>query len=164
MKALTRYINHINTNLSIKSLFPAPPTIRFFPENIHCACERKLKVLKTQTRTVATLEIGRFYAHETFMFCDRCEITYNSHELRRLVSDGCSFGFDVLVYVGMSSFLRCRNEEEIQAELYNRNIPISTSEIGYLGKKFIIYLAIAHRESRSEIKNCYCHGEVIFFI
>jgi hypothetical protein len=33
-----------------------------------------------------------------------------------------------------------------------RNIPISTSEIGFLGKRFILYLALAHRACQSTLR------------
>jgi len=36
-------------------------------------------------------------------------------------------------------------------ELAAKNIFISESEIGYLGRKFVIYLALAHRESREQL-------------
>jgi hypothetical protein len=37
-------------------------------------------------------------------------------------------------------------------ELAARNIPVSSSEVDCLGKKFVVYLAIAHRQSSSQIK------------
>ena len=50
-------------------------------------------------------------------------------------------------------FLRCRNEKEIRSELEQRHIAISAREISYLAKKFIVYLALGHRESREKIKS-----------
>ena len=61
-------------------------------------------------------------------------------------------GFNVLVNVGLALFVECKNEKQIQAELKSCNIPISIRQIGYLAKKFIVYLALAHKESRSKIK------------
>lgn len=58
----------------------------------------------------------------------------------------------MLVHVGKSVFLDCRNEEEIIQYLWERNILISGSSIRYLAKKFIVYLAIAHRESSVRLK------------
>ena len=69
------------------------------------------------------------------------------------MAHGSRFGFDVLVYVGESMFVECKNDKQIQSGLKRRNIPISIRQIGYLGKKFIVYLAIAHRESRSKIED-----------
>jgi hypothetical protein len=62
-------------------------------------------------------------------------------------------GFNVLVDVGMALFVECKNEKQIQAELKSCNISISIRQIGYLAKKFIVYPALAHRESRGKIKD-----------
>lgn len=99
-----------------------------------------------------TLNIGKFIAKETILKCSKCQKIYKSHELQNLIMPWCDFGYDVFVHVGKSIFLDYRNEKEIQSELGKRNIKISTSEISYLGKKFIICLAIAHRENSPDIK------------
>jgi hypothetical protein len=111
--------------------------------------------LKTHTKTAATLEIGRVRVHETIKHCDRCGDIYRSDEPRKLIPHGCRSGFNVIVEVGMSLFVECKNERQIQAELKSRNVPISIRQVGYLAKKFIVYLAIAHKESRSKIKELF---------
>jgi len=109
--------------------------------------------LKTHTRTAATLEIGLVRIHETIKHCDRCYEIYRSDEPRKLVPHGCRSGFNVLVNVGMALFVENKSEKQIQAELKSLNIPISIRQIGYLAKKFIVYLALAHKESRGKIKD-----------
>jgi len=78
---------------------------------------------------------------------------YPSRELRNLAPERCKFGYDVMEYVGRALFVECRRDIDIVADLKNRNIEISDSEVPFLGKKFIIYLAIAHRESRDRIRS-----------
>ena len=109
--------------------------------------------MKTHTKTAATLEIGFVRVHETIKHCDNCFEIYRSTEPRKLVPHGCRLGFNVLVDVGMALFVECKNEKQIQAELKSCNIPISIRQVGYLAKKFIVYLALAHRESRGKIKD-----------
>ena len=109
--------------------------------------------MKTHTKTAATLEIGLVRVHETIKHCEGCYEIYRSDEPRKLVPHGCRSGFNVLVAVGMSLFVERKNEKQIQAELKSLNIPISIRQIGYLAKKFIVYLAIAHKESRGKIKD-----------
>ena len=99
------------------------------------------------------MEIGRVRFHETIKHCDSCHEIYRSTEPRKLVARGCRCGFNVLVAVGMALFVESKNEKQIQAELKNLNIPISIRQVGYLAKKFIVYLALAHKESRSKIKD-----------
>lgn len=111
-----------------------------------------LTVRKTRLRKVSALHIGRFWAKETVLVCPRCKRSYGSEDLRRIVPDGANFGYDVLVYVGTAVFMRHRTRAEIVEELAARNIAISSSQIGCLGQKFIAFLAIAHREAASSIK------------
>ena len=133
------------------------PTARFEPSDCNCVrCKKKLKVLKTHTKTAATLEIGLVRIHEKIKHCDNCHEIYRSAEPAKLVACGCRCGFNVLVKVGMSMFVDCQNEKQIQAELKNLNIPISIRQVGYLARKFIVYLALANRESRSKIKDLLC--------
>jgi hypothetical protein len=119
-------------------------------------CKQKLKVLKTHSKTAATLEIGRVRFHETIKHCDSCHAIYRSDEPRKLVPHRCRCGFNVLVDVGLALFVEGKNEKQIQAELKSRNIAISTRQVGYLAKKFIVYLALAHKQSRSKIKDLLC--------
>ena len=99
------------------------------------------------------MEIGRVRFHETIKHCDSCHAIYRCDEPRKLVPHGCRCGFNVLVDVGLALFVECKNEKQIQADLKSRNILISIRQVGYLAKKFIVYLALSHKESRSKIKD-----------
>ena len=139
---------------SAATLFAEIPTARFEPNDYNCVrCKKKLKILKTHTKTAATLEIGSVRVHETIKHCDNCFEIYRSDEPRKLVPHGCRSGFNVLVDVGMALFVEYKNEKQIQAELKSCNVPISIRQVGYLAKKFIVYLALAHKESRGKIKD-----------
>ena len=59
---------------------------------------------------------------------------------------------DVMVSVGLAMFQRHRTTEEIRTELLARNVRLSASEIDYLGRKFIMYLACAHRQAAPRIR------------
>jgi hypothetical protein len=136
-------------------LFAQPPTLPFRPTRTRCPqCRALLKVRKTELKTLHTLHLGRFRAHETLLHCQNCEnqTVYHAEQLRRLVSSGCTFGYDVLVFVGNALFLRHRRSEEIVEELLGYNVRISPSEVEYLGKKFVLYLALAHRKAAPRLK------------
>jgi hypothetical protein len=140
--------------VSPQNLFPHKPTIHFYPEVEICPfCGAKLQVLKTQSKRVVTLDIGAFTALETCLKCRCNDKVFGSAELRALAPDRCTFGFDVIVHVGNALFIRCLSVQEILDELSLRNISISKSEVTFLGKKFIAYLAHAHREAQEEIRN-----------
>ncbi|NBB81620.1 MAG: transposase [Verrucomicrobia bacterium] len=57
-----------------------------------------------------------------------------------------------MVYAGKALFLRNRNEEEVVAELAEKNVGISPREVSYLGMKFVTYLAMAHRKRGPEFR------------
>jgi hypothetical protein len=135
-------------------LFPRKPTIHFYPETHECpTCGSMLYVQKSRIKTVVTMHIGAFRAKETVLFCPHDPKTFFSEKLRSLVPEGGTFGFDIIVEVGMALFVRCRNNQEAMAELAAKNVFVSEREISYLGRKFIIYLALAHRESQSHLRD-----------
>ena len=101
---------------------------------------------------MASLAIGEFQAHITLLTCPGCQTTYESKELRALVAPNSKFAFDVMVDVGQALFLHCRNTKEIQRELGDKNINISLREIDHLGRRFIVYLALAHEQSQEQLK------------
>jgi len=57
------------------------------------------------------------------------------------------------VHVGEALFLHCRNAKEIRRELGKKNIDISLREIGYLGRRFIVYLALVHEQSHHKLRD-----------
>ncbi|MDP2816596.1 MAG: hypothetical protein Q8O19_07960 [Rectinemataceae bacterium] len=132
-------------------LFPKPPIIRFIPGRKICHCGEGLGILKTQCKTVLSLA-GPFIAHETVLDCPVCASVFGSDALLRLVPSRCNVAYDILVFVGKALFQRHRTTQEIIAELLVRNVRISASEIGYLGRRFIMYLAVGHRRARPQIR------------
>jgi hypothetical protein len=153
---------------SAAALFTEGIVLPFGPARTQCPdCQVALQVHKTQEKTVHTLHLGRFTAHETLLACGRCpnDTIYASEQLSRLVPSGCTFGYDVLVFVGKALFVRDRRTEEIIEELQARGVRLSPSEVGYLGKKFVVYLALAHRQSAPGLKQAMQRPKgVTFFI
>jgi hypothetical protein len=96
--------------------------------------------------------MGQFHAHSTQLTCPDCHKTYDNEELQTIVAPNGKFAFDVMVYVGEALFLHSRNEQQIQRELSEINISISLREIGYLGRRFIVYLALLQEQSQAKLK------------
>jgi hypothetical protein len=138
--------------MEARLLFSEQPALHFSPLTDTCQCGNKLAVLKTTKKTVATLTIGQFKALETQTACPKCDVIYRSEELRKLTPHRGQFGFDIIEYIGKALFVDCRNELAIQADLAVKNIPISISEIAFLGKRFILYLTLAHKQSSEALK------------
>ena len=108
-------------------------------------------MLKSREKNVITLDIGAFRARETILHNAEGTV-YHSRQLRALTPYRATYGYDVLVYVGRALFVRCHSEQQIIEDLGLKNVLISQREIGFLGKKFIAYLAIAHQQSRQRLK------------
>lgn len=132
-------------------MFPKPPVIRFAPENDICLCGGRHVVQKTRRKTVLSLT-GPFIAHETVRQCQDCRRIAGSDTLLGLVPSRCNVAYDVLIFVGLALFQRHRTTEEVRAELVGRNVRICTSEIAWLGRKFITMLALAHRSATPRIR------------
>ena len=149
---LREKIDRLCLGLTSRHLFSQRPQLHFSPLATGCRCGADTRVLKTQQKILATLAIGQFEALETQRHCPRCGEIYRSEELRALSPHRGQFGFDVIEYIGRALFVHWRSERAVQAELAAKNIPISTSEIGFLGKRFIVYLALAHRACQGALR------------
>jgi hypothetical protein len=112
--------------------------------------------MKTKRREVRTMHIGVFDVHETIKICphDQCQKIYRYSGLDQLLSPGTNFGYDVMEYVGRAMWRKSQTAAQIQEELRRRNnITISESEITYLAKKFVHYVAEAHKDKLPEIRH-----------
>ena len=154
MKLLKLFIAKLTGAVRPDVLFPEKPTLKFHPEIPNCpVCNSTLNVQKTaDPKTVVTMDIGAFFAKETVLYCPHGHGTFRSERLRNLVPKGGTFGFDIIVEVGFSLFVHCRSNQEVMAELAAKNVFISEREISFLGRKFIVYLALAHRQSRPVLR------------
>jgi hypothetical protein len=95
---------------------------------------------------------GPFIAYEKVYECCTCSRVFRSEELLRLVPSRCNVAYDTLVFVGEALFRRHQTTLEVRAGLIARNIYISDSEIAYLGRKFITFLAAGHRRATPGIR------------
>jgi len=95
---------------------------------------------------------GPFIAQETVLMCHDCDRPFASEALQSIVPKRCNVAYDLLVFVGQALFRRYRTVHEVRTELITHNIRLSPSEIGYLGRKFIIFLAAAHRLATPKIR------------
>jgi len=95
---------------------------------------------------------GPFVANETLLYCKQCGCVSTSPAVQRLVARHCNVGWDVLVFVGQSLFQHLQTTDQIRRNLQLRNVNLSPSEIEYLGRKFITYIAMGHRQATPRIE------------
>ena len=153
MTILQSYINRIIGKISIDQLFQNKMDFYFRTVAEYCRCGDTLKIYKTKTNKLAILSIGEFNAHIIQLHCKTCQKIYSPEEIKAITPKNSHFGFDIIVHVGAELFIHHRNDEDIQTSLQEKNISISLREISYLGKKFIVYLALAHQRCKDKIKN-----------
>lgn len=154
IQLLRQLINQTVEAVAPKELFPTPPVVAFKPQIQLCpVCGSVLNVRKTDKKVIYSLHIGKFVAHQTFLHCRHCDCgtNYLPSQLDSLASKYCNFGYDVIVHIGKSIFQRYRTIGEVTEELRSFNIDISASEVAYLAKKFIVYLAVSHRNITGKI-------------
>ena len=151
MIALDQWLAQLTQETLPGILFPQPPVIRFMPDHEICQCGTALVVLKTRCKEVMRMT-GPFVAHETLLNCPHCNRIFTSQSLRRLVAKHCNVAWDVVVFVGKSLFQRHRTTEQVRRDLQTRHVTLSPSEIEYLGRKFITYLAFGHRQATPHIE------------
>jgi hypothetical protein len=154
LKLLKAFIDRLMGSLQAAALFDKKPVIHFDPEIQNCpVCNSILHVQKSaDPKTVVTMDIGAFVAKQSVLFCPHGHGIFKSRQLQKLVPKGATFGFDVIVEVGMSMFVHCRSNQEVIADLATKNVFMSEREVSYLGRKFIIYLALCHRQSQPALK------------
>ena len=95
---------------------------------------------------------GPVIAHETVTQCPSCGKVFGSDALLRLVPTRSNVAYDVMVFVGRSLYQHHKTTDETRAELAARNVFLCPSEINYLGRKFVLYLARSHRQAIPRIR------------
>ena len=150
LRALNRCLEQLCHETLPASLFAQVPVVRFRPERHDCLCGSRLNVQKTRQKTVLSMTTP-FIAHETVLKCPQCRHVFYSEALRRMVPNRCNVAWDVLVFVGRSLFEHHHNVEQIRKALLARNVALCASQVDYLGRKFITYLAISHRQATPRI-------------
>jgi len=109
---------------------------------------------------VVTPAQGHFEARETLLRCDckRAEPhhhscpTVGSEQLSRLVPAGQSFGYDLIVYVGVARYLGGKQRKEIREDLQLHGIKIGQGSISKLSDRFLVYLDLLHRQRTAELR------------
>jgi len=137
------------------ALFDQPPSVRFRTRLRRCPhCRTALKVLNTHVREPCTLHVGKFVAHETVLYCPRCPAAsvFHSEEMAALVAPNRTFGYDVMVHCGEAMLRRCCNADTVVADLAERNVTISASEVRELAARFVVSLGIAQAEASPRLR------------
>ncbi|MEA3278791.1 MAG: hypothetical protein U9Q81_26535 [Pseudomonadota bacterium] len=132
------------------------PCIKFIAEGEQCPiCGSTLKVYKSRSRQVITLEPGPFQAIETLKQCskDQSHPVMRSNALARVVKPRQRYGYDIIVHAGCARYLENKQRGEIQAELNRQwGIELSVGSLSHLCDRFLIHLEALHLARVSQLR------------
>jgi len=114
-----------------------------------CAgCGGRTRVQKTRVRAGVTMAHGRVRIGLKVRVCRaRCQTkaARRSTDLSALFPARATFGYDVIVRVGLERFVHYRQRHEIRAALAADGVELSDAQISLLGRKFLGYIEALHR-------------------
>jgi len=153
IELLRFYQQQLQVQTRPATLFENLPVLCFRAEQEICPIDgQRLRILKTQKRTIKALAIGTFQAHHTILYCNNHHL-WRSEALDELVAPNSNVAYNVIVEIGKLRFLEKRQVKEIQSILLQQHsVALSTSEIEILLDKFVFYLASVHLQSSNLIK------------
>lgn len=112
-------------------------------------CGGRMRVQKTGVRGGVTIAHGRVRIQLKACVCRAgCHesAARSSTDLSALFPARATFGYDVIVRVGIERFMHYRQREEIRALLAEEGVEISEAQISLLGARFLEYLEALHRD------------------
>jgi len=117
------------------------------------ACGDALRVKNTTTRGAVTMAHGRMRVRQTHYHpCDGCGHDHAVQPLSDLVPARGTFGYDVIVQVGLARFVHQRQRTEILTQLARQGVELSAGQISNLGRRFLDYLSALHRARAPQLR------------
>jgi hypothetical protein len=95
------------------------------------------------------MDIGAFFAKETVLYCPMATEPSDPNSFETSYPKAALLGLMSWLRWGLR-FLSIAATIRSHGRVGVKNVFISEREISYLGRKFIIYLALAHRQSRTD--------------
>jgi hypothetical protein len=116
-------------------------------------CQVPLRCQRTSTHYPIGLSLGQPRVRSVQKQCPVCRRIYRAEAYPELVPPHGNHAFDLIVEVGLASFLRHRQNREIQQELDARwGLRLSCSTISELAQSFLDYLAATHQAHIPELR------------
>jgi len=127
------------------------------------------QVQKVVRRTVVSLQHGRFQAREVVreQMQDGRPVIQRSALLAEVVASGGRYAFDLIVHVGVESYLRGRSLQDIRQELLGRRpaLDIPNSSIWDQQQKFLFYLGQLHEQAAALLRQYLAqHGPITWLL
>ena len=118
------------------------------------SCQVALRCQRASTRYPVGLALGQPCVRSIEKQCPVCRRIYRAEEYPEWVPPHGNHAFDLVVEVGLASFLRHRQNGEIQRELEARwGLRLSCSTIRDQGQAFLDYLAATHQARLPQLRD-----------
>lgn len=120
------------------------------------ACGGPMRVQKTRIRGGVTMAHGRVRIGVKVLVCAAgCgqDAARSSSDLSAIFPARATYGFDVIVRVGLERFVRYRQRDEIRAVLAAEGVDLSSGQISLLGRRFLDYLEALHLARAPELRD-----------
>ena len=125
------------------------------PAETCAVCGGRTRVQKTRVRGGVTIAHGRvrigLKVHRCRAGC-RTSAARNATDLSALFPPRATFGYDVIVRVGLERFVHYRQRHEIRTALAAEGVEISEGQVSLLGRQFLVYLEALHRARAPELR------------
>jgi hypothetical protein len=111
-------------------------------------CGARMRVQKTDVRGGVTIAHGRVRIRLQVCVCRagcRDGTARSSTDLSAIFPARATFGYDVIVRVGLERFMHYRQRDEIRALLAGEGVEASEAQISLMGGRFLEYLEALHR-------------------
>lgn len=116
-------------------------------------CQSPLRRQRTSTHYPVGLLLGQPRVRSVQKQCPECRRIYRDEEYPELVPRHGNHAFDLIVEIGLASFLRHRQNGEIQQELDARwGLRLSCSTIREQAQSFLDYLAATHQAHVAQLR------------
>lgn len=119
------------------------------------ACGGAMRVQKTRVRGGVTMAHGRLRIGVKVSVCaGGCgkDAARSSTNLSAIFPARATFGFDVIVRVGIERFVNYRQRDEIRAALAAEGVEVSEGQVSLLGRRFLDYLEALHVARAPELR------------
>jgi hypothetical protein len=125
------------------------------PAGTCVGCSGPMRVQKTRVRAGVTMAHGHVRIGVRVCVCRAgctAENTRRATDLSAVFPARATFGYDVMVRVGLERFVHYRQRDEIRAALAKEGVEVSDAQISLLSRRFLGYLATLHRERAPSLR------------
>ncbi len=116
-------------------------------------CGARLRVQRTRTRCPITLALGQPTVRHHIQVCSRCGRTSREEGLAPFVPPGGTYGYDLIVKVGLARFVEQRQALEIREQIQaHDHLDLPPTTVLALADSFLDFLEAVHQTHAPQMR------------